>query len=150
MKETHLDTLVTEAVIARLSRPDFLALTSTDDDLVDTERQRLIDEISRMQAYLDQVRAQAAETLDISVLLDQEARVTPRIETLTRELEDLSGADPAVVALAGAEDIRAAWEGLNLDRRRHIVRALMVPVVSRAAVHGRKGIDPDRVEIRWR
>jgi len=150
MKEEHLDTLVTEAVIARLSRPDFLALTSTDDDKVDTERQRVIDEITQMREYLDQVRAQAAETLDISVLLDQEARVTPRIEALTRELEDLAGADPAVVALAGAEDIRAAWEGLDLDRQRHIVRALMVPVVSRAAVHGRKGIDPARVEIRWR
>lgn len=150
MKEEHLDMLVTEAVVARLSRPDFLALTSTDDDKVDTERQRLIDEISRMREYLDQVRAQAAETLDISVLLDQEMRLAPRIEALTRELEDLAGADPAVVALAGAEDVRAAWEGLDLDRQRHIVRALMVPVVSRAAVHGKKGVDPDRVEIRWR
>lgn len=150
MKEEYVDLLVTEAVIARLSRPDFLAMTSTDDSRVDSERQRIIDEIDKMQSYLDMVREQAAETLDISVLLDQEKRVKPKIDALRQELEKLAGVDPSVVELAGSDDIRSAWGNLDLEGQRHIVRSLMVPVVGRSTKPGQRGPDPDRVEIQWR
>lgn len=150
MKEEHLDLLVTEAVIARLERPDFLALAGAREDSADTGRKEILDEIARLTAYLEEVRQRASEELNLSMLIDQEARVKPKIESLRRELEKMAGFDPAVNVLAASDDIRDAWEALDLDEKRRVIRALVLPVVSVSAKRGRKGIDVDRVRLEWK
>src|SRR5699024_2222729 len=61
IKEEHLDYLVTEAVIARLSQPDFLTSARSSDVEVDAERVRLVQAIEADKAYLDDVRQKAAD-----------------------------------------------------------------------------------------
>lgn len=151
MKETHLDELVTTALLARLSRPDFLAHAETDDGRVDEQRADLLAEIDKYTEYLSQVNQQAAESLDASILFEQQRLIRPKIDAAQKALERLMGVDPTVMALAGSQDVSAAWEGLDLDTQRQIIKATMTPVVKRLerGVRGRKGINPDRVEIRW-
>lgn len=148
IKEEHLDLLVSEAVIARLSQPDFLTTARSSDVEVDAERARLVQAIEEDKAYLDGVRQKAAEAGMFDLVIDQERRVRPRIEESERRLRALSGHSEEVLALASADDVRAAWERMPLARQRDVIRALMVPVV-KPAERGQKGLRPERVEVRW-
>ena len=148
IKEEHLDYLVTEAVIARLSRPDFLEEARSTDDDVEAERAEVLAQIEADKAYLDDVRQKAADAGMFDLVIDQERRVRPRIEANEQRLRALSGHSEEVLALASEEDVRAAWERLDIATRRDIVRSLLVPVV-KPAERGQKGLRPERVEIRW-
>ena len=53
MKEEHLDLLVTEAILARLEKPDFLATLDGRDDDTDGAREEILAEMSGHQAWLD-------------------------------------------------------------------------------------------------
>lgn len=149
IKEEHLDFLVGEAVIARLSQDDFLTAARTVDDEVDAERARLSKAIEDDKAYLDSVRQQAADAGMFDLVIDQERRVRPRIEENERRLRALSGHSDEVLALAGEADVRGAWDRLLVARQRDVVRALLVPVVKPPAQRGAKGLQPERVEVRW-
>jgi len=137
--------------LARLSLPDFLSHAEIDDGRVDEKRAELLAEIDKYTEYLSQVNQQAAESLDATVLFEQQRLIRPKIDAAQKALERLMGVDPTVMALAGSEDVSTAWEGLDLDTQRQIIKAMMTPVVKRLeqGVRGRKGINPDRVEIRW-
>ena len=148
IKEEHLDLLVSEAVIARLSQPDFLTTARSSDVELHVEREELAAQIDADKAYLDDVRQKAAEAGMFDLVIDQERRVRPRIEANEQRLRALSGHSEEVLALASEEDVRGAWEGMPVARQRDVVRALMVPVV-KPAERGQKGLRPERVEVRW-
>ncbi len=155
MKEDALDEIVTEVVLARLERPDFLALIGDTDDSVDAERQVLIGEIAKHREYLDQVREQAAELQRFDLVLDQEFRIQPKIKAAQEKLERLARADPAVIDLASSGAIRESWNAMDVPARRGIVRALVTPRIKRSGKGGYRGEAGDRrnrerVEIVWR
>ncbi|WP_197523621.1 recombinase family protein [Rhodococcus sp. 008] len=131
MKESTLDQLVTEVVLARLERPDFLAVVGAKQDGGDGIRQALLDEIEGHQDYLDDVRAKAAELQRFDLLLDQEKRIQPKIQAAQAKLEQLARLDPAVVLLVTGGAIREAWAGLDLPGRRRIIRAVVTPAIKR-------------------
>ena len=149
IKEEHLDLLVSEAVIARLSQKDFLETAHSSDEDVDAERGELIEAIEADRTYLEGVRQQAAEAGMFDLVIDQERRVRPRIEANEQRLRALSGHSQEVLALASEGDVRAAWERLDVARRRDVIRALLVPVVKPIEKPGQKGLRPERVAIRW-
>ena len=156
IKCEHLDTMVTELVLARLERPDFLVEVGNRGEDVDARRKELGVEIAQLQQYLDQVREAAAEELDMTVLLDQERRIRPKIAAAQKELEGLSEVDPEVIDLAKSGTIRKVWaewskEGNQegLVNRRRIIQALGTPLVSRSKKPGQRGMDFDRVEFVW-
>lgn len=148
IKEEHLDLLVGEAVIARLSQEDFLTQAHSRDGDVDAEREKLAAQIEADKEYLDDVRQKAADAGMFDLVIDQEQRVRPRIEANEQRLRELSGHSEDVLSLAGEEDVRKAWEKLDVAAQRGIIRSLLVPVVKAAEI-GQKGLQPDRVEIRW-
>lgn len=152
MREDHLDQVVTELLLARIERPDFLATVGTRDDDRDAERRALLDEISGYQTYLDEVRADAAEKLRFELLLDQETRIEPKIRTAQAKLEKLSAVDPFVLSILSGGAVRLAWDSLDLASRRQLVRAVMAPRVNRIGKGwaGRKGPNHERVEPGWR
>ena len=148
IKQEHLDLIVTEAIIERLSQDDFLTAARSYDGGVDAERERLSEQIAADEQYLDEVRQKAAEAGMFDLVLDQERRVRPRIEEAEQRLRVLSGHSEDVFALAGEKYVRAAWERLSIDRQRAVIRELLVPVVL-PAQRGMKGLHPERVELRW-
>jgi DNA invertase Pin-like site-specific DNA recombinase len=150
MKVDHLDYVVSELIIARLERPDFLALVNESTEDTDDERRLLLDQIERDRQYLETVRAQAAELLDLSMLLDQQQRVQPRIDEAQRRLEQLAAVDPVVLSLAGEASVRTAWDQMDVVDRRKVIAALARPRVRPADRRGRKGRDPERVIPGWK
>lgn len=156
MKEEYLDAIVTEIVLARLERPDFLAEVGDRGADTDARRKELAAQITKLQDYLDQVREQAAEKLDMTVLLDQEKRIRPRIAEAQKELEALSEIDPEVIELATSGTVRETWDKWSTpgDRqgfasRRRIIKALGAPVLSRSTKRGQRGLDWSRVDFAW-
>jgi site-specific DNA recombinase len=152
MRETHLDTVVTELVIARVERPDFLAMVGTRGKDTDDERQAILAEIRGYQEYLDGVRADAAQRLRFDLVMDQESRIEPKIQAAKKRLDKLSEMDPFVLRLVREGPFRESWGDLELADQRRVIRALVTPRVNRVGpeARGRKGINYDRVDPVWR
>ncbi|MDQ1598161.1 MAG: site-specific recombinase [Microbacteriaceae bacterium] len=152
MREEHLDEVVTELMFARLERPDFLAMIGSRGEGNAAERRAVLDEIAGYQEYLDEVRADAAAKLRFALLLDQEARIEPKIKTAQARLEKLSEMDPFVLTLLAAGAIRLEWKDLELAEKRRLIRAVMAPRINRIGKgwKGQKGINHERVEPGWR
>lgn len=151
MKEETLDELTIEVVLARLERPDFLATLGARDTGTDAERRALVDEIAGHQRYLDEVREQAAELQRFDLVLDQEARIQPKIAAAQAKLERLSRADPAVIELVSGGAVRQAWAELDLPGRRRIIRAVLTPRIKPIGPgnYQREKTNRERVEWVW-
>ena len=146
----HLDYLVSELIIARLERRDFLALVNARTDDTDTERRELLAQIERDERYLEDVKAQAAELRDLSIYLDQSARIQPQIDEARRKLERLAAVDPVVISLAREGAIRETWGRMPLVDRRRVIAALAAPQVMPSGRPGRRALDPSRVVPGWK
>lgn len=152
MREEHLDLLVTEVVLARLQRPDFLARVGQEDKGVDEEREALLEEIRGHKAWLDDVAKQAAKDKDLGMLTEQRALVLPQIDAAQKQLEALARTDPLIIELAGADDVEARWEELSIVERRQVIRLLVTPRIKPVGKgwRGKKGLNRERVVFAWK
>lgn len=152
MKEEHLDRIVTELVLARLERPDFLASISTRGSGNEQERKDLLAEIDGHREWLEQVRERAEKERNLDLLFDQQSRVEPKIAAAQKQLEQLSEVDPWVLAVLRDGAIREAWddeERMGLPEKRRLIAAVMAPRLRRGN-RGEKGLHPERVLPGWK
>ena len=152
MKEEYLDEIVTELVLARLERPDFLTSLGTRGAGNDQERRELLAEIDGHREWLEQVRERAEQKRDLDLLFDQQARVEPKIAAAQQRLEQLSEVDPWVLSVVRDGAIREAWadeEKMDLVAKRRVIAAVMAPRL-KLGVRGQKGIHKERVEPGWK
>jgi site-specific DNA recombinase len=152
MKEDHLDLLVTEVVLARVQRPDFLARVGQENGGIDEERAALLEEIRRHREWLEEVRTEAEKRRNLSALFDQENRVAPKIEAAQKRLNSLAATDPLIIELAGADDVESRWAEFSLVQKRQVIRLLVVPRIHTVGNDwkGRRGINRDRVQFTWK
>lgn len=153
MKEEHLDRIVTELLIARLERPDFLATIGQAGQGTDEERKALVDEIAAHQKYLDGVQQQAADRHDLNIYFKQHDLIQPKINAAQKRLEQLAEMDPLVLQLVAADSIRDVWEKeFTLPQKRRVLRAVMRPRIMPVGKgwKGKKGLNHERVEPGWR
>ncbi|MGW8483590.1 recombinase family protein [Microbacterium sp. NPDC055903] len=152
MREEHLDLLVTEVVLARLQRPDFLARVGQEDEGVDEQREALLEEIRAHKAWLDDVAKQAAKDKDLGMLTEQRALILPQIDAAQKQLEALARTDPLIIELAGADDVEARWQELSIVERRQVIRLLVTPRIKPVGKgwRGKKGVNRERVEFAWK
>ncbi|MFS2028716.1 MULTISPECIES: recombinase family protein [unclassified Curtobacterium] len=151
MRVEHLDRVVTETLLARIRRPDFLALVGDRGESVDGEREDLIAEIGGYQAYLESVREEAAAAMRTDLLFDQERRIEPKIKAAQAKLEQLSGVDPFVIAFVSGGAADLDWEDLDLAKKRALMRGVVAPRVHPIdpSDRGRRTVNHDRVEFVW-
>ena len=148
MKVDILDELVTDVVLERLARPDFLVeLAASKGD--DADRAALQEEIRGYEEYLDGVREQAAEMQRFDLVVDQEARVRPKIVAARARLDRIDGVDPLVKELASSGAVRERWEDFDLVARRHVIRALVEPRVMPLGRGGWKGPESNTERVTW-
>ncbi|POH73473.1 recombinase family protein [Arthrobacter glacialis] len=152
MRQEHLDEVVTELVLTRIAGPDFMAVAGVRGHGVDAERHAVLAEIIGYHEYLDSVRKEAAEKLRFDLLLDQEARIGPKIKDAQKKLERLTEMDPLVLKLARSGASRQAWDALELSVQRRIVRSVVTPRINRVSgdAKGKRGVNRDRVVAVWR
>lgn len=140
-----VDDLVTAVLLLRLGRPDAAGL------LVDSSRPDvapLREEALALRSRLDSLAVDFADgDLTASQVRTATARIRARLADVEAQMSAAARA-PVLAALVGVEDVAARWAEMDLDRRRAVIRAVLVPVI----LPTRRGpvFDPDSVRIWWR
>lgn len=146
-----MDASVTEAVLARMERTDFVALLGQGGDCPDPDRASLLGEIEAYRTGLEEVCGRAARTHDVALLFDAGLRILALMDDSEARLRQLVDVDSVVLAVARDGAIREAWGRLDLNERRRVLRAVVVPVADRATTPGQRGADPVRLaRSTWR
>lgn len=151
MSEVKLDAYVEEAVIEWLGSKAAAAAFSSAGDQTRTASARLRQ--NRMQAQLDEARAQAskfgpdgAPKLSIQSLATLEATLTPLIAEARQEAEAVT-VPPLLRGIIGQPDIGAIWEDLSMEQRRAALRAVVNVRLMKARTSGIRRIEPGRIVL---
>lgn len=152
-----LDEFVTDVVVARLSREDAAGELAPAQDRPDAEALNAErDELASRRGDLAALVADG--TLTAAEVRAQAARLQSEVDRVDRELAALVERDPAA-AIAGADDVRAAWDGATIGTRKAVLRSLVRVTVLPARpgrpagwdpAGGRGYFDPSAVRIDWR
>ena len=141
-----VDDYVTELVIERLSRDDARDL------LIDHSRpdvEELREAARALRARLDELGAEfASGELPASQLRVINDSIAAKLTTIEVEIAD-AGRVSVLGDLVGIGDVRAVWDGLDLDRRRAVIDALMTITLASPG-RGARVFDPDTVHIDWK
>jgi len=147
-KREPVDDYVVEVVVARLSQPDAVELFSAPDS--GPSNAELLRESDQLRQRLDGLaEAYADGTLTASQLRKGTDRLRAALADIEGRLQAGDGIAKAGRAVVTATDVRAAWEALDVDSRREIIRALMVVRLDPPG-RGVRTLDPDTVRIAWK
>jgi hypothetical protein len=142
----HLNEYVSEAVLARLERPDVaeaLAAANGDDYMA------AVDALSALQGRRTAIGEAMAAGMDVTAARTALDLLAVQIE----EAEDRVRAavrDPLLTEAAGP-GAREHWEGLSDEQRAALVRLVVQPVVDGSTrPRGSRGFDAERVRLEWR
>lgn len=142
-----IDDLVESVIVARLALPDAAEAFARDDG-----RERageLRTEERGLRGRLDGLaEAYAVGDIDRQALRAGTKRLQARIEVVSKDLTALAST-PDLAPLLTADDVRAEWLGLDIDRRRAIIETL-VTVTIHPAGRGARVFDSETVRIEWR
>lgn len=140
-----IDDLVRDVALERLCRPDAAGLVTRDRPDVTG----LATEATALRARRDQLAEDyAAGSLTRSQLLAGTRRIETRLAEIETRLADAAEVN-ALAAFVDRGDLRAVWDGLDLERRRAVVETLMT-ITLHSPGQGARTFRPDTVEIAWR
>lgn len=154
----EVDDLVSQVIIARMSKPDALevlrsALTPEDDTLSE-KMQSLFQGRTALLARREALEESVIDgEIDTSTFARVEKKIAAQLARVDEELQKITetlGADPLAVEL-GAEDVIFAdwWESASVEDKRRLTKLLM-DIHIQAGKQGAKKFDPTRVKITWK
>jgi hypothetical protein len=141
-----IDDYVSDLVVKRLSRSDAADLL-VDPHRPDTNALRA--EANALRARLESVGLEFAEG---ELTTSQLRVINDRIGTKLRGIEDQmaeAGRLSVLGPLVHADDVRAAWDRLDLDRRRAVIDILLAITLDSPG-RGARVFDPDTVRVTWK
>jgi hypothetical protein len=141
------DAYVTGVLIGWLSTPESLAmLTGPDQDWAEHVSAATA-KAEELRRRLDDAAGQyAAGVISLTMLASVEKRLRPLIEQAARDAVP-PVTDPGVLALVTADDLTAAWEGLELVEQRRLIKTLLDIRIMKATPGGPGHIDTERIKI---
>lgn len=146
-----MDVFVRDVILERLARPDAadLLLPVADGAAVAGLQQRAV---LLRQRLTDLSGMFGAGTIDAAQLAEGSKVANAQLATALAQLAAAASKDP-LVDLVGAADPGAVWEGMELEQRRNVLRALVTVRV----LPGRRGRMPDgsyqdleSIEFEWK
>jgi DNA invertase Pin-like site-specific DNA recombinase len=138
-----LDGLITELVLARLSRPDILAVLAVDKE----PALAAIDRLSGLNTRLDGFyQAAAAGDLTPQALATIEKSLIPQIEA--EEVKARSIRAPGVVHDLIA-DPAVIWPTLSIVQKREVIGILMTIYIDKTR-RGERTLNPTSIRIEWK
>jgi site-specific DNA recombinase len=145
-----VDMVVVGDVVGLLARPDFASVFLREESGDRATLEARIESLeAEMDGYADERRAGLITPRQMhKMTADAEADIARLRATLATLA--VAARVPAVLdGLAGNPNAAAAWDGLDLDRRRAVIGALAEVTINRAAHRG-AAFDPETVSVRWR
>lgn len=148
VRAEFIERFVRELIAGRLAMPDAVALLEAEQDEADVEALRT--QRATLLARLDDIADERADGLLTGA---QAKRATDRITEQIRSLE-VQAHDAEKVRVfdglpLGSEDVAAAVESLSPDRLRAIL-GVLAEVVVEPVGRGRRGDNPERVQVVWK
>jgi len=150
-KAETLDRYIENLLVERLSQDDAGELLAPAADGVDVAGLQLESEQIRRR-LTDLAGMFGAGQVDMAQFTEGSDVARAQLEGITAQLARAAVKDP-LVGLVGMPDVRKAWDGLDLDRRRTVLRSLLRVVLHKP----RPGRMPDggyfdyeAVETRWK
>jgi hypothetical protein len=152
VKASHVDAIVTEHVLTRMERQDFVSQLTTAEGPEVLRRRELVAAIAADEAWLEQVRGRAEAEARMDLLYSQEEIVLPKLNAARKELAMLSPVGRDILDVAEAADVRTAWERQGVSEQREIIRALLTVTILPALRVGQRGIEASiaRTLIEWK
>ena len=145
-----VDDMVSRLITGRLARPDAADLLPSARRL-DVDVRALRAEQAALRELLDeQARLHARRIIDERQLEAGSIELRGKLDDIEQQLAAAAAVSP-LAGIAGRPDAADVWAGLDLGRKREIVKALVT--VTLLPMTGRlRGVvfDPDSVRIRWR
>jgi site-specific DNA recombinase len=147
--QAHVDQLVGQVVVARLSQPDALDLLHAPAPPSEADQHRR--DAEDLRRRLDEAAESYADGL---IDRQQLEAITSRLRPAMEKADSM--ADQVYVApdlgplrdMVAAEDVQARWDGLDVRQRRLVVDALGLKVSLMPTKQG-PGFKPEDVRIEW-
>lgn len=145
-KADDVDALVEAVIVERLSRPDASDLLATDNR---DELRELQSKATGIRGRLDDLATGLEEgVLTLAAVRKSSERLRDELRRIEAEMAATVHTD-ALGPLVAAQDVSAAWSGLDVQQRRGVVDALLTVTLLKPET-GRRDFDPDSVRIEWR
>jgi site-specific DNA recombinase len=142
-----VEEFIEKLVIARLSRPDAADLIAVPDDGLDVGALR--EQAAAIRQNLQELAAdRALGLIDRAQMLAATERGHLRLAQIGAEL-DGAGRESVLTPLVAAGNAATAWAGLDLSRKRAVIKTLMTITLHSPGKGARRTFDPATVQLRW-
>jgi site-specific DNA recombinase len=145
-----LEELVADAVLLRLDTPE-LAAALSGAVRSDADAAAIMDAISADREQFDELATLYAEKgITLREWVAARKPIDDRINANERKVRRATNTSRVLAVIGQGQALRTQWAGLNLDRQRAIVDAVLDHGLIRPGKSGARGLDPDRVRLIWR
>ena len=143
-----VEDFITRLVVGRLSRADAADLVAVPEGGPDVAALR--EEAAAIRRNLEEMAAdRALGLITRPQLLAATGRANLRLEEIGAELEH-AARENVLAPLVAAENAAEVWEGLDLSRKRAVIKTLMSITLHSPGRGARLAFDPATVEVTWR
>jgi site-specific DNA recombinase len=140
-----IEELITGAIFTALES-DLYARLSKQDEADSTGP--LYEQLAHDQGLLDRLEDKVAqELISAATAKRNRAGIERRMEAARREISQRRGGQVLVQVPCNLRDV---WSSLSLDRRRNIVKAVLLRVVVLPQAGGSREFHPDKIQAEWR
>ncbi len=142
-----VEEFIEKLVAARLSRPDAADLVTAEEAGVDVAALR--EEAMAIRVNLEEMASDRAlgRFSRAQMLMATEAG-TDRLEAIGAEL-DGAARENVLAPLVAAENAAATWAGLDISRKRSVIKTLMSVTLYSPGKGPRRAFDPATVQVTW-
>jgi hypothetical protein len=142
-----VETFIEKLVVARLSRPDAADLVTAEDSGVDVAALR--EEATAIRVNLEEMASdRALGKITRAQMLKATEAGTARLEAIGAEL-DGAARENVLAPLVAAENAAAMWAGLDISRKRAVIKTLMSVTLHSPGKGARRAFDPATVQVAW-
>jgi site-specific DNA recombinase len=142
-----VEMFIEKLVVARLSRPDAADLMTAEDSGVDVAALR--EEATAIRANLEEMASdRALGKITRAQMLKATEAGTARLDQIGAEL-DTAARENVLAPLVAAENAAAVWAGLDISRKRAVIKTLMSVTLYSPGKGPRRAFDPATVQVTW-
>jgi site-specific DNA recombinase len=142
-----VETFVEKLVVARLSRPDAADLVTAEEAGIDVAGLR--EEAAAIRTNLEEMAGDCAlGRISRAQMLKATQAGTARLEAIGAEL-DSAARENVLAPLVAAENAAAMWAGLDISRKRAVIKTLMSVTLYSPGKGARRAFDPATAQVTW-
>ena len=142
-----VEMFIEKLVVARLSRPDAADLVTAEDSGVDVAALR--EEAAAIRVNLEEMASdRALGKITRAQMLKATEAGTARLDQIGAEL-DSAARENVLAPLVAAENAAAVWAGLDISRKRAVIKTLMSVTLYSPGRGAPRAFDPATVQVTW-